>query len=303
MEQQQTFNRKLSFLVSVALGVSGLIFGPDAMASGAVTTQANMQAQHAAINNLTTDLGIFEYAAQKWAVDNLSNLPWNESGSTTPITYKPRLVYDGNPAFCYGSQDLTSSDLGASPVNLAQQKTGNGNPFLPADFQPPYAGTYCAVIFPNATTTAIVSSSGTPSTATTTSTSTTTETIPVDGVQAIFVPGNTASRDPLLKDNAPSLFAAVHGTQGNTQYHVHYGTAIMQQGLSAGQGIAAAGQNASSGSSFSWAGMAPGGGSGMAASFMTQPLSAMGVMSTSQAVTSSGWGSASGGSTSAYSKP
>lgn len=263
MEQQQTFNRKLSFLVSVALGVSGLIFGPDAMASGAVTTQANMQAQHAAINNLTTDLGIFEYAAQKWAVDNLSNLPWNESGSTTPITYKPRLVYDGNPSLCYGSQGLTSTNLGASPVNLAQQETQNGNSFLPASFQAPYAGAYCAVIVPNTTSTTLNG-----------------EIIPVAGVQSIFVPGNTISRDPLLKNNAPSLFAAVHGTQGNTQYHVQYGTAIMQQ--------IANGQNASTGSSFSWAGMVPGSGSGIAASFMTKPLSAMGVMSTSQAVTSSG---------------
>lgn len=315
MGQQQTFKRKISFLVSVALGLTGLTVGPAALASGIVTTQTSMQAQHAAINNLTTDLGIFEYAAQKWAVDNLSNLPWNQSGSTTPITYAPRLVYDGNPALCYGSQGLTASNLGGPPVDLTQQKTQNGNAFLPATFRAPYAGTYCAAIVPNATTTTVkikvkapsatngggangggsvaaVSSNGT--TSTTTATTTITEIIPVAGVQAILVPGKTASRDPLLKNQDPSVFAAVHGTQGNTQYHVQTGTAIMQQGP-------AAGQNTSSGSSFSWAGMALSGGSGMAASFMTQPLSAMGVMSTSG--TGSGGATTSWGSNGTYSKP
>jgi hypothetical protein len=229
MNQQQASKCKTSLLVTVALGLAGLASGPAAMASGIVTTQSSMQAQHAAINNLTTDLGIFEYAAQKWAVDNLNSLPWNQSGSTTPITYAPRLVYDGNPALCYGSQGLTASNLGGPPVDITQQKTQNGNAFLPATFRAPYAGTYCAAIVPNATTTTVKG-----------------ETIPVAGVQAILVPGNTASRDPPLKNQDPSVFAAVHGTQGNAQYHVLKGAAIMQQGP-------AAGQNTSSGNNTGYA--------------------------------------------------
>ncbi len=265
MDQQKTSPCKTSLLAAVAFGLAGWTFGPAAMASGIVTTQSQMQAQQAAINNLTTDLGIFEYAAQKWAVDNLSNLPWNQSGSTTPITYAPRLVYDGNPALCYGSQGLTASNLGGPPVDLTQQKTQNGNAFLPATFPAPYAGTYCAAVVPNATTTTVNG-----------------ETISVAGVQAILVPAHATSRDPRLKDRDPAVFAAVHGTQGNAQYHVQMGTAIMQQGTAAGP----------SGSSFSWSGVSPSGGSGATASYMTQPLSAMGAMS-------SGTGSAG----MSYSKP
>lgn len=264
MDQQKTSPCKTSLLVAVAFGLAGWTLGSVAMASGVVTTQAQMQAQQAAIDNLTTDLGIFEYAAQKWAVDNLNNLPWNQSGSTTPITYAPRLVYDGNPALCYGSQGLTASNLGGPPVDLTQQKTQNGNAFLPATFPAPYAGTYCAAVVPNATTTTVNG-----------------ETISVAGVQAILVPAHATSRDPLLKDRDPAVFAAVHGTQGNAQYHVQMGTAIMQQGTVAGP----------SGSSFSWSGVSPSGGSGTTASYMTQPLSAMGAMGGM----SSGMGSASSG--------
>ncbi len=268
MDQQQTFKRKIFFLVTMTLGLAGLSVGPAAMASGIVTTPAQMQAQQAAIDNLTTDLGIFEYAAQKWAVDNLSNLPWNLSGSTTPITYAPRLVYDGNPSLCYGSQGLTASNLGGPPVDLTQQKTPNGNAFLPATFPAPYAGTYCAAVVPNATTTTVNG-----------------VTISMAGVQAILVPAHAISRDPLLVNQAPAVFAAVHGTHSNTESLVQMGTAIMQQGPAAG----------SSGSSFSWSGVSLSGGSGALASYMMQPLSAMGAMSSgtgsSQTAQSSGWGS------------
>lgn len=218
---------------------------------------AHRATSHAVVNNLTTDTGIFEYAAQKWAVDNLGSLPWNQSGSTTPITYAPRLVYDGNPALCYGSQGLTASNLGGSPVDLTQQQTPSGNAFLPATFRAPYAGTYCGVVVPNATTTTVNGA-----------------TVPVAGVQAIFVPSHAASLNPLLKTSAPALFAAVHGAQGNAQNYVLDGAAILQQG---------------SASAPSWSAVALSGGSGVAASFMIQPLSAMGFMSgVSNGITSAG---------------